>query len=1074
MSTRSWLPTSLALGLSFAIFAVPLHAQSTTGSLQGSVADEQQAVLPGASVTARNVNTNASTTVPVDSQGRWRIPNLPVGNYEVKVELAGFATLVRSGIKLLLNQQAVVDVTLKPASLAETITVEADAALLNTSSAEVGVRFDTKRIAELPVGAPTTTGGTFRDIFGLALSAAGVSSVASGQTTFAAGVNFSVNGMRPRGNSFTIDGQDSNDPSVTGRQQPMNNTDIVQEIRLITNQFAAEYGRAAGSVMNVITKSGTNDFHGSAFWFANRNQFNAMSNLDKAAGRKEAPFRNDNQFGGTLGGPITRDRLFFFGSYQRWTERRLGSGFTLNGAPTEAGREALRQAAGSRPQVEALLQYLPPGTGFVRNASINVGGRTVTVPLGSITGSATQVRDNNQYSGRLDYLLSRDHTLSARYLYNGQFQGGDGQVTPPGLTTEVATNQHAAAMWLTSTLSSSSFNEFRAAFQRLDTTTSASDPSSEAIPSIEIAELGLTGFNSATSRTAIGLAVNLPQYRKNNTFQFQNNFTHLRGNHSFKFGADVRKVEVESFFFPTIRGRLAYSTLQRFVDDVSESAEINRALPGGQEVQFYNWWDAYFYAQDEWRVSPSLTLNLGLRYELPGDAIASLLPSNDAIVAAAGGDERYRLNPIPEKDKNNFQPRLGFNWNPRTRREGLAGFLTGGDRLVVRGGYARTHDYQFLNLALNVASSFPFVAAVSLPAVTVPGSGVGVANAFARLPLAQPTGLNPQQLTRTVVADDFRAPLADQYSVELQRQITNNAVVRVGYVGTRGKDLFQTLDGNPRLPFSTVRQDPTRGVIRLRANSASSKYDSLQVAFEQRVAKGFSAGIYYTLSKYTDTASDTFNPSSGDVAVAQDSFNIAADEAPSSYDRPQRLTGSFVWELPFKRDQQGALGKLFGGWQVTANFNFQDGPPFTPLNGADPTGALAGISGLVGNAIRPNLAPGVNIDGMSIGELQAAGGASLFRPLCGNVSATCAGERVGSVGRNSLRADGIFNVDFSLVKNTRVFGDDNLQLRLEMFNATNTRNFGIPEGRINSANFLNEKGTDGGNRIIWVSMRYVF
>ncbi len=1052
----------------------PLSAQSTTGSLQGQVVDEQQAAMPGATVTVRNVDTNATSSVPTDAQGRWRLPNLPVGNYEVKFELNGFATLLRSGIKLLLNQQAVVDATLKTASLAETITVEADAALLNTSNAEVGVRFDTKRIAELPVSAPTTTGGTFRDIFSLALSAAGVSSVASGQSTFTSGVNFSVNGMRPRGNNFMIDGQDSNDPSVTGRQQQMNNTDIVQEIRLITNQFAAEYGRAAGSVMNVITKSGTNDFHGSMFWFANRNQFNALSNLDKAAGRTEAPFRNDNQFGGTLGGPLTKDRLFFFGSYQRWTERRLGSGFTLNGAPTEAGRELLRQAAGNRPQVEALLQFLPAGTGFVKNATINVAGRTYSIPLGSITGSTTQTRDNNQASGRLDYLLSRDHTLSARYLFNDQILGGDGQVTPPGLTTESTSKQHAAAVWLTSTLSSNSFNEFRAAFQRLDTTTNASDPSSEGIPSIEISELGLTGFNAATSRTAIGLAVNLPQYRKNNTFQFQNNFTYLRGNHSFKTGFDVRKVEVESFFFPTIRGRLAYSTLQRFVDDVSESAEINRALPGGEEVQFYNWWDAYFYVQDEWRLSPTLTLNLGLRYELPGDAIASLLPSNDAIVAAAGGDERFRLSPIPSKDKNNFQPRLGFNWNPRTGKEGLVGFLTGGDRLVMRGGYARTHDYQFLNLALNVASSFPFVAAVSLPAVTVPGAGVGVPGAFSRLPQAQPSGLNPLQLTRTVVAEDFRAPLADQYSFELQRQVTNNTVLRVGYVGTRGKDLFQTLDGNPRLPFSTQRVDPTRGVIRLRANAASSKYDSLQVAFEQRVAKGFSAGIYYTLSKFTDTASDTFNPSSGDVAISQDSFDIAADEGPSSYDRPQRLTGSFVWELPFRRDQQGALGKLFGGWQVTTNFNFQDGPPFTPLNGVDPTGALAGISGLVGNAIRPNLAPGVNIDGMSIGEIQAAGGAALFRPLCGNVSATCAGERVGNVGRNSLRADGIFNVDFAVVKNTRVFRDDNLQLRLEMFNATNSRNFGIPEGRINSANFLNEKGTDGGNRVIWLSMRYVF
>jgi hypothetical protein len=260
----------------------------------------------------------------------------------------------------------------------------------------------------------------------------------------------------------------------------------------------------------------------------------------------------------------------------------------------------------------------------------------------------------------------------------------------------------------------------------------------------------------------------------------------------------------------------------------------------------------------------------------------------------------------------------------------------------------------------------------------------------------------------------------------------------------------------------------------MRANTAESWYNSLQTGLEKRMSGGLSAGLHYTWSRYLDTASEIFNPSSGEVAVAQDSFDIAADKGRSSYDRPHRLTGNFVWELPFRREQQGLLGKVLGGWQFSSFFTFQSGAPFTPLNGSDPTGALAGIDGLVGNAIRPNLNTDLDLAGMTIQELIAAGGSSLFRTLCGMPSATCAGERVGNAPRNLLRSDGIGNVDLALTKNTRFASAQNIQIRLEMFNATNTRNFGIPDGRVTSANFLNQWATDGGNRRVWVAARYTF
>jgi hypothetical protein len=1046
-------------------------AQSTTGTIRGTVRDEQEAVVPGATVTIRNVATNAVRTAVSDKDGFYRALNLPAGEYDLIVERGGFAKSERSGITLSLNQDAVADVQLRRAGLTETIEVRADAPLINKTTPEVGVRFDTTRIAELPV-----QGATFRDVVALVLSAPGVTALGSGQLRFAFGTNFSSNGMRVRSNNFTIDGQDNNAPGITGQQQPINNTDIIQEVRLITNQFAAEFGRAAGSIVSAVTKSGNNSFRGSAFWFHNDESLNSRSNLDKAAKFASAPFHEENQSGGTLGGPVSRDRTFFFGSYQRWTDRQLGSGFTLSGAPTDLGRAVLQSVAAGRPQIAALLRFVPAGTPNGKSASFELGGQTYTVPLGDLTGSSSIIFNNDQAMGRVDHVLSRSHTITLRYLLGRTPRNsGTGQVTPPGLTTVNTSNEHSLNIWMNSVLGKSLSNEFRVAWSHRGTFRSAQDPASQEIPSLEIAELGMSKYVVADSRTAIGLATNLPNSGDNDLYQIQNNLTYLRGRHLLKAGLDVRYNYVKSSASSMIRGRLVYDSLENFVLDRAETATINKPLPGGQEINYNRWWDQYYFAQDEWKLHPTLTLNLGLRYELPGNNMSRLIELNRRVLAANGNDAVFRLTPVPTPDRNNLEPRVGFNWVPRTSDTGLIGFLTGDERLSLRGGYARTHDYAFLTIAQNIASSFPFVAAIT----------PSLANAFTSLqntPAGVPAGTEPNLLARTVVAEDFRSPSADQFSLDVQRQIGQNLAVRIGYVGTFGKGLFQTIDGNPRPEFCgtscTTRLDPTRGVIRSRANTAKSWYHSIQTGVEKRLSLGLSAALHYTWSRYIDTASDIFNPSTGEIGVAQDSYDIGADKGRSSYDRPHRLTGNFVWQLPVMRSQQGIAGKILGGWQVGSFFTFQSGAPFTPLNGTDPTGALSGIDGLIGNAIRPNLNTNLDLSRMTIPEIIAAGGAagpaSLFRRLCGMPSAACPGERVGNAPRNLLRADGIGNVDVSLIKNTRLRRNQNLQIRVEMFNATNTRNFGIPDSQVNSAGFLNQWATDGGARRIWGAARYIF
>ena len=619
--------------------------------------------------------------------------------------------------------------------MSESIEVRADAPLLNTTNAEVGVRFDTTRVAELPVM-------NSRDVFALALSAPGVSQLGSGQSVFASGTNFSSNGMRVRSNNFMIDGQDSNDPSVTGRQQPINNTDIIQEVRLITNQFAAEFGRAAGSIVNAATKSGTNMFRGSGVHLPQRRKLQLAQQSGQARGSHRSPLPRGEPVGRHARRadlPRSHVLLRVVPALDRSSARirlhaeRRADRSRPPGPPVRCGPRA---------QVAALLNFVPAGTANGNSESFTIGGQTFSVPLGDLTGSSSIVLNDNQFSGRIDHQLSANHRLVSRYMGNTTpDNSGSGQVTPPGLTTVVVSNRHSLNTWLNSVVGQNLSNEFRVAWSHLGTDTGAQDPSSLDIPSLEITSLGMTGFNAGATRTAIGLAVNLPQFRYNDTYQFQNNLTWIRGNHAIKAGGDVRHQYVKSFFFPTIRGLLRYANLQTFVDGVAEAANINKPLPGGEEVNYYRWWDQYYYVQDEWRVAPSLTLNLGLRYELPGNNIQSLIELSDRILGANGNNPVFSLSPVPKSDKNNFQPRVSFNWSPQTDASGLVGKLTGGDKFVLRGGYARTHDYAFLNIALNIVSSFPYVAAINRSNLA------DAFNVLQNTPAGVPAGTDPNQLT---------------------------------------------------------------------------------------------------------------------------------------------------------------------------------------------------------------------------------------------------------------------------------------------------------------------------------------
>jgi hypothetical protein len=999
---------------------------------------------------------------------------LPTGSYELTVEKTGFAKFRQGPIALSVNQAADLNITLAVSGTSEMVEVSADAPLIDTTSAEISTHFDNKRVKDLPLS-------TNRNLLNLAASIPGVAQISSGNSGFvrngnqgteSANLDYSVNGMRVRSNSYLIDGQDSYYVSTGGLLQPMNNPDIVAEVRFITNQFLAEFGRTAGSVMSVVTKSGVNSPHGSLFWFHNDNHLNALSNTDKLI--KPTPtgalFRIENQFGGTAGGRIIKDKTFFLVSLLRWTDRRLGSGTTINGAPTEAGRQVLQQLAGTRPGVQALLENLPAGSPNGQSKTIVVNGETGVVPLGSITGSGGQRFNDWQYSYRIDHRFNSKHALTGRYMNDQSESSGTGQLTPSGLSNILPSKTQSVTVNFTSSLSPTMFNEARTSYSRYTTSTNAANPAvAERIPSIEVNDLGLAGFNAATSRTAIGLAVNLPQFATFNQYQLQDSFSVLHGNHSLKFGFDFRRQEQFQFFLPQVRGRLQYAGLQALIDDTATVAQINAPLPGGELITYFRYYDYFGFAQDEWRIKPNLTLTYGIRYETPGNPIDNLAALSQRILKVNGGDSRYQLAPVPPRDRNNWAPRVGFNYK-FGEAKGPLHWLTGDQKLVVRGGYSRTYDTAFNNIALNVASSFPLVFAFS----GTPNAAGVVPNAYTTVTSIRagqfPAIPNPDLLVRTIVNGQFRAPLAEQLSLQFQRELPEGFVLSTGYVGTKGTALFQSIDGNPTVPAPgaarTVRQNPNKGVIRERCNCTASIYHSWQSSLEKRLSRNFSMGLHYTWSAFIDGASEVFNPSTvGEIAFPQNPYDRRSERGRSTYDRPQRLSMNGVWELPVFRTQKGVVGKALGGWQVNGFLTFQSGAPFGVLNGSDPGGVVLG--NLVGTSIRPFLNTNLDLSSMSVRAIQAAGGRSLFTGVTVN-------NPVGNAGRNILRANGINRLDFGFLKNVRVREGHNLQIHANFFNATNTRDWGIPEGVFTSPAFLNEGITEVPPRRIQLGLRYSF
>ncbi len=1174
------------LTLFLAIGVGQAFGQVTTGTLSGTVTDPNGQVVSGATVIATNEDTGVSTqSTTTSTDGLFVFSNLQPGNYSVKVSTAsGFKTKTVTAVPVRLGLDNQVKVSLEIGGASETVTVVASADEVAQVNSEITANFDSRKVTDLPSNAAGSGIDT------LALNIPGVTpgfgNVNSNGTTL------SVNGNRARSNNFTIDGTDNNDLSIGGPSYFVSNTEIVQEFQVVSNNFSARFGRNQGAIVNIITKGGTNEFSGSAFLYhRNASTLDAMNNIERrTVGRSAKDKFISNTYGFTFGGPIVKNKAFFFGSYQgiRQAQNVTARAGNIAILPSEFAR--LRAAFPGNPAINILTSHSAfalSNFGSVRERSdrqrefvcISTTAPSTTVGNCRILADGRPDTANdvsgfflagwperefavpfsqNEFTGRGDWNINDRHKFRGQFLYQDSATinalGGSN-----GFTGDLPASSKNYSFFHDWTVSSNLINSAQFTFQRLSVKFGGGcdDPLTGCIPDpaaalansyANVQFAGLRGVNPlATGRlnnnTQIqtqGQATNLPQGRIVDVYQFTDNVVWNRGSHSLTFGADIRKLKNSVPFLPNINGILRFSSLGAVTSGIPSGGVT---LADGQVDLQYEQLDRFFFFQDDWRVRPNLTLNLGVRYEFSGQPINRIFDVTSQREANAS-TALYRQNlplearifPRLPSDKNNFAPRLGFAWSPNFGDSGIAKFLFGGkDGSVIRGGFSMAYEAVFYNIMLNISTSAPTVILDTFaPTVAAPANPLGGAVRTAYNANLRRNTFDPRLLAQTIVSSDFHNPYSLQYSFGIQRQINSSNVFEIRYVGNRGKDLFQTVNGNPEyarlyngysqtitlagvptvVNFPSFRNllqgapapqvcvnDPVtpdneaacngrllagQGLIRSRTNTGESQYDSLQTRYNGRfLNKNLNFGATYTWSKAIDNASEIF--AFGENPVAQNPFDVGAGERSiSGFDRPHSFSMNFIYDVPFYREQSGALGKLLGGWQLNGTYNLASGRPYTPEQFFN--SQVIGTTYLDGgfantfiglDALRPFLGnPNADIRRVAITNIDAR--------LTGLIAATAAlsptgfyllndlnrgiltavtpndvrfifngpgaalqfNNPFGTVARNSVRGIKLNQMNMGLFKTTNVTERIKVQFRAEAFNVLNhpTSGFGVAAG----------------------------
>jgi len=1113
-------------------------ALAQTGSIQGTVTDSVGAVIQGAEVTVKNLGSNAERTVTSGGTGAYSIPSLPPGQYDVTVKMASFKAFHVTDVAVTVGQIVGLNVQMEPGAVSEEVQVRADQIPdVDLETSQVSNLVDERAIKDLPL--------ITRNPYELVLLSPGTAVTNSGL----GGV--SVNGSRERNNNFLLDGVDNNDTSVPGGLGGVLSAtpDSTQEFRVITNNFAAEYGRNTGAIIDVVTKSGTNTFHGNAYEFGRWNAFGGARDwFNRTDAGKQDPYTR-NQFGYSIGGPIIKDKTFFFFNHEldRFRTTLTNSAtvptaafktgvfnyfgdpvdLTQAGANNGTGNSFFGDPAGNAPPDPTMQKIFA----LYPNPTINNGDGLT----GTLFFPSTSAQNSYTTVAKIDHHFTDRETFSVRYGYDDFFDPNPGHadVLPGNIGgyQEKAIAQGLSAN-LTSTLSSNLINSFTFGWNKIYANFSCTGTSvlDGAIPAVDRFGNGWdVNMFPFTSFGCLAL-VSDGQYRKTGTTSYTDGLSWSHGNHTFKFGGDFRNVAesgpngffsrrqvsvstlLTNFNIPIVQGvpsddfslETAAQAYYGLVDNDFQAEFFNKAgaRQGTDNKKFrqheYDW-----YGQDTWKIRRNLTLTLGLRYQLDGvpyeeganfsnlfgDPTAG--PVTLTIVGPGTGKQVYA------SDYSNFEPRVGFSWDPK-----------GDGKMAVRGAFGIFHDRVFGNLFGNARGNPPFEQDYNrFPVDTINGFYGGALNGPFVLPAPPDTTPSPiipnydpntgvGALAPVLFDPHFRNAVSNNWNFGIQRELPGNNVLDLAYVGSQGHHIYRETDPNSpdparvqqlvafcsdpsnafgctpatvtftnlylgaefgALPFDAVANNALFQPF-FQTSNANSMYNSLQAKFTHRLNHGVQLQAAYTWAHAIDNSNDPLAPAAGNRGFPRNSRKLNEERGNSDNDIRHVAVINYQWELPFGKGKgflnSGFVGKVFEGWQLSGITTVQTGHPFDVFTSTDMerTG-LSGRADLVGNPY----APGANNDVTAAGnKVWFTNPAAFSGRTDANGGPLYSGP--GTSGRNSFYGPGFVNFDAVWAKTTKITERFNVELRVEGYNLLNHPHFNNPgtdgaSNRITASNF---------------------
>ena len=983
-------------------------AQTFRGGISGRVADSTGAVLPGVTVTATNDATGVSRTTVTSNGGDFSVPDLQLGTYTIEATLQGFQTL-RTKVEVSVSQVASVELKMGLSQVAETINVTASALMLDTVSTALSNVVRPKQVQDLPLN-----GRDFRGMLQLAPGVAGTS----------------VNGVRTRGNNFQIDGADNNDAfqntaavnqgGVSGIAGTLLPIEAIDQFS-VQSGGQAEMGRNAGSTVNLVIKSGSNDFHGSAFYF-NRHEALSASSPVALADAPKRPIRN-NQYGFSLGGPIVHSKTFFFSTLE---VQKLTAGNTI---PTTAPSDAWVASA-----TQLLNQFNVPVNPVSRNMLALWPGRSGAAIANNFVSTDANTYSSANGIAKIDHNFSSIHSLSARYFGGGGDQVA--QTNSPYLAyfQAVPSRMHNVSLVGTSVFTSHLVNQLVVGYNYFKQTFNSNDFSADPLAmgfNTGVTDASLAGPPNVSVTGFAAVGGTQPLGRVDKTIHFTDSMSYSTGSHQIKFGGEARMADLFVFYDSNKRGTFTYdgtvgpwaslpaaqasASLKSLADFMAGSYATGIIVRGNTHHDYIqNSFD--LFVQDVWAATSKLTLNVGARYTVPGvlgasdGKLTNFLPDKGMVST----DQLY------PSEKDAISPRVGLTWVPTDSR-----------KTVIRGGYGLFYD-MFAVAFFTANTGFANGGALGVgnnpggdqPVFSITQRRLTVAN---NVPIF---GTTPQPpYGAFAVSQDLKLPYVVNFNVNVEQQLGPTTIAQVGYVGTRGHRLALMRDINAATPGATLAQArrpfatiyPDLAAINELESTGRSEYNSLQMSLIQSAFHGLSGRLNYTLSHAMDNGSEARNT----LPMIQN--NIDADWGNAAFDIRHVLTAGFTYNLP-----AFGAGRLGDGWQINTIATFQSGSPFTITTGTDAsgTGVRSDRPNLVGDPyagiVQPTTTPL---------SLQYFNPAAFAAPAAGTF---------GNLERNALYGPGFRSVDLSLFKTTKLSGGASVQLRLEMFNAFNTINWANP------------------------------